>query len=71
MGWHGGKLSAGVRRDKPGTKCRQDLWLEQRLSHKPVEAEAILGMHHYVLALFVCHPKGGCGLSPLQAGHRM
>lgn len=52
-------------------QVRQGLWLEQCLSHKPVEAVTILGTHRYVLVLFVCHPKGGCGLSPLQAGHCM
>lgn len=66
----GQAVCRGSKRDKPGAKCRQDLWLEQCLSRKAAEAETILGMRHYVLALFVCHPKGGCGLSPLQAGHR-
>lgn len=42
--------------------------LSGAFSHKPVEAEAVLQMHHSVPTLFVCHPKGGCGLSPLQAG---
>lgn len=71
MGWRGGERSAGVQRDKPGAKCRQDLRLEQCLSRKPGETRTVLGMRHYVLALFVCHAKGSCGLSPLQAGRHM
>lgn len=49
MGWRWCKLSAGGCRTKLGTKCRQDLWLEQRLHHKPTEPETVLGMHHHVV----------------------